>query len=326
MSMPLSATDLLAELPRLRRYARVLTGDPELADTLVEATLLRFRHGSAETASPSTRTLELFSLLRAVSVEKALSGADPAPNSAGFSGPARWFQAIGAQAQRPSTRSLPDRAVEMLAQLGELPLEQREVLVLVAVEQLSYGDVANLLGIPVATVISRLSEARAALRAAATKAHSAPTRKSPAIGVVPFESNVVSVRLNARDSVMTNAEKLAAIGGGGTNCSAPLAFLNSRQAQGDLVVFVSDNESWVDAKAGRGTATMREWAVFQARNPQAKLVCIDLQPYATTQAQESASVLNIGGFSDQVFEVIAAFAEGRLGPDHWVGEIDAVEV
>ncbi len=151
-------------------------------------------------------------------------------------------------------------------------------------------------------------------------------RQNPQTEVVPFESDVVNVRLNARDSVMTNAEKLAAIGGGGTNCSAPLAWLNRRQAQGDLVIFVSDNESWVDAKAGRGTATMSEWAVFRARNPRAKLVCIDLQPYATTQAQESADVLNVGGFSDQVFEIIAAFAEGRLGADHWVGEIDAVEV
>ena len=66
--------------------------------------------------------------------------------------------------------------------------------------------------------------------------------------------------------------------------------------------------------------------MFQARNPQAKLVCFDIQLYATTQAQVCASVLNICGFSDQVFEVIAAFAEGRLGADHWVGVIDAVEV
>ena len=116
----------------------------------------------------------------------------------------------------------------------------------------------------------------------------------------------MSVQLNARDSVMTNAEKLAAIGGGGTNCSAPLAALNQRQAKGDLAVFVSDNESWVDAKAGRGTETMRQWTQFKQFNPQARLVCIDLQPYATTQAPERGDVLNIGGFSDQVFEVIAA--------------------
>src|SRR6185503_15624395 len=100
------------------------------------------------------------------------------------------------------------------------------------------------------------------------------------------------------------------------------------KATGDLVLFISDNESWVDsAKGGRGTATMREWEVFRARNPQAKLVCIDLQPTATTQAPASGQVLNIGGFSDQVFEVIAAFAHGgQPGADHWVDVIDALEV
>jgi 60 kDa SS-A/Ro ribonucleoprotein len=149
-------------------------------------------------------------------------------------------------------------------------------------------------------------------------------RQNPQAEVVPFSTDVVNVRLNNRDSVMSNAEKLAAVGGGGTNCSAPLAWLNKKQAKGDLVVFVSDNESWVDAKGGRGTETLRQWTVFKRFNPQARLVCIDIQPNTTTQAAEREDVLNIGGFSDQVFEVIAAFAEGRLGADHWVGVIDKV--
>jgi 60 kDa SS-A/Ro ribonucleoprotein len=144
--------------------------------------------------------------------------------------------------------------------------------------------------------------------------------------VIPFESNVVTVQLNGRDSVMTNAQKLAAIGGGGTNCSAPLAWLNKNGAKGDLVVFVSDNESWIDAKRGRGTETMRQWSVFRRVNPQARLVCIDIQPYATVQAAERGDILNVGGFSDQVFQVIAAFAEGRLGADHWVGEINSLKL
>lgn len=151
-------------------------------------------------------------------------------------------------------------------------------------------------------------------------------RQNPQAEVLPFESDVVNVQLNGRDSVMTNAQKLAAIGGGGTNCSAPLALLNKRKAKGDLVLFVSDNESWVDAKAGRGTETMRQWSVFKRLNPQARLVCIDLQPNATVQAAEQADILNIGGFSDQVFQVIAAFAEGRLGADHWVGEIESLQL
>ena len=60
-------------------------------------------------------------------------------------------------------------------------------------------------------------------------------RKNPGAEVIPFESKVVKVRLNPLDSVMTNAEKLAKLPCGGTNCSAPLEFLNQRQAQGDLV-------------------------------------------------------------------------------------------
>jgi 60 kDa SS-A/Ro ribonucleoprotein len=152
-------------------------------------------------------------------------------------------------------------------------------------------------------------------------------RKNPNSEVLPFEDKVVTkLTLNARDSVMTNAARLASIGGGGTNCSAPLALLNKRRAAGDLVIFVSDNQSWVDNKAGRGSATMREWQQFQARNPQAKLICIDIQPYGTTQAAERDDILNIGGFSDQVFDVIAQFASGQLNSQHWVGKIEQMQL
>ena len=60
-------------------------------------------------------------------------------------------------------------------------------------------------------------------------------RKNPSAEVLPFEDRVVKVDLNSRDSVMTNAEKLGKIGGGGTNCSAPLTKLNAHKAAGDLV-------------------------------------------------------------------------------------------
>ena len=151
-------------------------------------------------------------------------------------------------------------------------------------------------------------------------------RQNPQAKVLPFETKVVDVRLNSRDSVMTNAAKLADVGGGGTNCSAPLAWLNQKRAKSHLVVFVSDNESWADSQRGRGTEMMRQWSVFKQFNPQARLVCIDIQPNATAQAVEREDVLNIGGFSDQVFEVIAAFAEGRLSADHWIDVIEQVKL
>jgi 60 kDa SS-A/Ro ribonucleoprotein len=150
-------------------------------------------------------------------------------------------------------------------------------------------------------------------------------RKNPRAEVIAFEQEVVrKLRLNPRDSVLTNAQKLASVGGGGTNCSAPLALLNGWQAEGDLVIFVSDYESWADPRVGRGTEMMRQWGIFRARNPRARLVCIDVQPYQSVQAQEREDVLNVGGFSDQVFEVVAEFAAGRLNANHWVGLIDEV--
>jgi 60 kDa SS-A/Ro ribonucleoprotein len=144
--------------------------------------------------------------------------------------------------------------------------------------------------------------------------------------VLPFETRVREVALNMRDSVMTNAEKLASIGGGGTNCSAPLEWLNVRKERADLVIFVSDNQSWVDARHVGATGMMQQWNVFKARNAAAKLVCIDIQPYGTTQVQERADVLNVGGFSDAVFDVVNAFAAGAMTPGHWVGKIEALEV
>ena len=149
-------------------------------------------------------------------------------------------------------------------------------------------------------------------------------RKNPSAAVMPFEQAVVPVDLNSRDSVMTNAGRLASIGGGGTNCSAPVHMLNKRKTNADLIIFVSDNESWVDAGRGRGTALMAEWSEFRQRKPKARLVCLDVQPNQTTQAAERADILNIGGFSDQVFEVISAFAAGQLEADHWIARIEAV--
>jgi 60 kDa SS-A/Ro ribonucleoprotein len=155
-------------------------------------------------------------------------------------------------------------------------------------------------------------------------------RKNPAARVLPFEQEVVKLSLNVRDSVMTNAQALAAIGGGGTNCSAPLALLNKERAKVELVILVSDNESWVDARTGQlgrgATQTLREWEVLKKRNPQARLVCIDIQPHGTTQAAERHDIMNVGGFSDAVFAVMASFAEGKTGPEHWVGEIEKVSL
>lgn len=149
-------------------------------------------------------------------------------------------------------------------------------------------------------------------------------RKNPGARVLPFEQRVVSLALNPADSLMKQAALLADIGGGGTNCSAPLALLNEEQAEVDVVLIVSDNESWIDANRYGATQTLREWERLKQRNPRARLVCIDIQPYATTQAPERADVMNIGGFSDEIFGCIARFVENGAGGCSWVDVIERV--
>lgn len=160
---------------------------------------------------------------------------------------------------------------------------------------------------------------------------SAILRKNPKALVLPFDTRVHTEaikEITSRDSVMTNTEKLARFGGGGTDCSSALAYLNQTHFKGDLVVYVSDNESWVDSRYGnrQGTEVMNQWRAYKLRNPKAKLVCIDTTPNRTSQASNDADIINIGGFSDKIFETIRDFVTpGSKGPQ-WVDAIKAIAI
>ena len=151
-------------------------------------------------------------------------------------------------------------------------------------------------------------------------------RKNPSARVLPFSDNVVSARINPRDTVMTNAEKLRRLPSGGTNCSAPLCLLNKEKESPDLIIYVSDNESWADFSTGIGSSGMSQFKKIRDRNQRSRVVAIDLQPYSSTQFKESDSVMNIGGFSDHVFELINEFNQGHLSGEHWVKVIEGVEL
>lgn len=154
-------------------------------------------------------------------------------------------------------------------------------------------------------------------------------RRNDNARILPFANDVVALPrpLNALDSIVSNANLLSSLPSGGTACSAPLRWLNERSLAPDLVLFVSDNQSWADfgRVAGARTAMAEEWDRLRGRNPRAKLVLIDIQPYATTQAPNRDDVLNVGGFSDAVFDVVAAFGDKGNG-DGFVDAIRAVTV
>lgn len=153
-------------------------------------------------------------------------------------------------------------------------------------------------------------------------------RKNPEATVIPFSDHVVPCELNPLDSVMTNTQKLASLPSGGTNCASPLQMLNKKNAKGDLVIVVSDNQSWHNSGHVyyNGTAFANEWATFKKRNPKAKLVELDIQPYATSQVSSGQDILQCGGFSDNIFNVVKKFSEMGNNQDLWVKTIEAVKL
>jgi 60 kDa SS-A/Ro ribonucleoprotein len=152
--------------------------------------------------------------------------------------------------------------------------------------------------------------------------------------VIPFDTAAYEAKVDPTDSVLSLAERLAKYGGGGTNCSLPLAAANARYANRKFAgcILVSDQESWVGAGRNGSTAVMTEWQTFVRNQVQLqskdfagpKLVCIDIQPNTTTQAPERSDILNVGGFSDAVFSVVAAFLAD--GGGRFVAEVEKVEL
>ena len=213
-----------------------------------------------------------------------------------------------------AVREALEEALEMA--IGQVPAIAGRVVVC--------PDVSGSMSAPVSGQRGSASSVMRCIDVAALAA-AALLRKNPDALVLPFERDVVSCEVNANARVLQNAAKLAALGGGGTNCSAPLAWLNRHRIKADLVVFVSDNESWVDARA-RASETMLQWEIFKRANPGARLACIDCAPNGSTQAQERDDVLNVGGFSDEVFRIVADFAAGATSAGHLVAEIEAIRL
>lgn len=129
--------------------------------------------------------------------------------------------------------------------------------------------------------------------------------------VMLFDTRLHDAKLNPRDSIMTNAAAIARFGGGGTDCSLPIAQMVKERYKADLVIYVSDNESW----SGHRYGTAAGWAVYSRMQPNAKLVNIDIQPYPSTQVPDSKNVLNIGGFNDSIWTAIEEFAHRKEGVD-----------
>jgi len=147
-------SDLLVWLPHLTRYARALTGDRAWADDLVQDTLERALNRPPRDGG--NLRAWLLTLLRHRFIDQLRARREIAVDDA----TAPW-QTMAAPSDEIGGLLLRD----VQRALYRLPVEQREVLLLVALEELSYRDAAQVLGVPVGTVMSRLSRAREQMRA-----------------------------------------------------------------------------------------------------------------------------------------------------------------
>lgn len=159
----MAVEQLLAHIPALRRYARLLTGDATRADDLVQDTLERAcRKWSLWRPGTSLRPWLLsimhnqhLNQLRDWHLDEGHAALDDVP-------------------ERPDPGAPAGERLDLERALAALPAAQRAVMLLVVVEEYTYAEAAEILGVPVGTVMSRLHRAREALRLRLAPAAPAP--------------------------------------------------------------------------------------------------------------------------------------------------------
>src|SRR5512137_2273487 len=150
------AKELEAAVPRLRRYARALTGSREAADDLTQDTLERAWGKRALWQSGTDLRAWMFTVMHNVFV-----------NGTRRSRPMLSLDDLAIEDAGPAPATSVETGVvlaELARALSRLPEEQREVLLLVGLEQFSYAEASEVIGVPIGTVMSRLSRARERLR------------------------------------------------------------------------------------------------------------------------------------------------------------------
>jgi RNA polymerase sigma-70 factor (ECF subfamily) len=154
MRLPSRQDAIAAEIPRLRRYARALIGDDGEADDLIQDTLERGIARIEQWREGDNPRKWLFSILHNLHVD-GLRRRSRRPLHVGL-------ENVGAEQSEPPADTGTGRDLDKALQM--LSLEQREVVLLVGLEGLSYLEAAEVLQVPVGTVMSRLARGRDRLR------------------------------------------------------------------------------------------------------------------------------------------------------------------
>ncbi len=152
--MSADSDTLLTCIPRLRRYARALVGDRAAADDLVQDTLERAWGKFSLWRRGSDMRAWLFGIMHNLHIDQRRK-------------PRLETRELDEQASELASPASPTDALalrDLQAALGRLADEQREVVLLVALQEMTYEEAASTLNIPIGTVMSRLSRGRERLR------------------------------------------------------------------------------------------------------------------------------------------------------------------
>ena len=169
------AVAVAAEIPRLRRFARVLAKRADIADDLVQETLVRAIAAQSQFASGTNLRAWLFTILR--HARAAAIRRDSRSPIMPFED-VREPAVSGGQEERQAMRDL-------ATAFARLPKAQQEALWLIVVEGLDYAEAARILDVPQGTLRSRLSRARDALRLGIGIAHDEPVPMAAGAGRPP---------------------------------------------------------------------------------------------------------------------------------------------
>jgi RNA polymerase sigma-70 factor (ECF subfamily) len=146
---------LLTWVPRLRRYARALAGNRDDADDLVQDTLERAWAKSVLWRGVADMRAWLFGIMHNLHVDAVRR---PKLATVVIDDDTPEVAVAPTQSERLAV-------LDLQAALDLLPIEQKQIVLLVALEDMAYAEVAETLGIPIGTVMSRLSRGRERLRA-----------------------------------------------------------------------------------------------------------------------------------------------------------------
>jgi RNA polymerase sigma factor (sigma-70 family) len=172
MTAPMTDMARLIEplIPALRRYARALTGNATTADDLVQDCLERTISRWHQRRVDGDTRAWMFAILHNLAINRLRQSTRR--------GPHLELESVDEAAMaEPATQEDRLQHADILQAVDRLPQEQRSVLLLVSVEDLSYADTARVLDVPIGTVMSRLARARERLRAMMQDDRTAATQR-----------------------------------------------------------------------------------------------------------------------------------------------------